>query len=136
MAFGRRWRAMRCGPCFSPPDSAVNAAYCIYLMRQARGEMAAAERPLRRAIFSDRADGPFVDRQLLWLWHGRGAAGAARTGGGLAALHHHLHLRGQCRGSWRGEWRDAPAAARRLLTGGLAVLLAAVALIATSGAFT
>jgi L-rhamnose-H+ transport protein len=114
----------------------VNAGYCLYRMRQAPGEATVADRPLFNNIFWTALMG------LLWIgsFYGYGA-GAARLGPLGPAVGWPLFITcsicvGNGVGLMRGEWRHAPRAARRFLTGGLLVLIAAVALIAASAALT
>lgn len=111
---------------------AVNAGYCLYRMRQARGETAPAERPLRNNLFWTALMG------LLWIgsFYGYGM-GAARLGPLGPVVGWPLFITssicvGNVVGLMRGEWHGAPDDARRLLTGGIVVLIAAVALIAVS----
>jgi L-rhamnose-H+ transport protein len=115
---------------------AVNAGYCLYRIRQARGAAAATDRPLPANLFWTALMG------LLWIgsfyFYG---VGAARLGPLGPVVGWPLFITcsicvGNLVGMMRGEWRNAPARARGLLTGGLLVLIAAVALIAVSGALT
>jgi L-rhamnose-H+ transport protein len=115
---------------------AVNAGYCLYRMRRAHGEEAVADRPLPSNIFWTALMG------LLWIgsFYGYGV-GAARLGPLGPAVGWPLFITcsicvGNGVGLMRGEWRHAPRAARRLLTGSLLVLIAAVGLIAASAALT
>jgi L-rhamnose-H+ transport protein len=114
----------------------VNAGYCFYRMRRARSEKAVADRPLLNNIFWTAAMG------LLWIgsFYGYGV-GAVRLGPLGPAVGWPLFITcsicvGNGVGLMRGEWRDAPRTASRLLTGGLLVLIAAVAVIAASAALT
>jgi L-rhamnose-H+ transport protein len=115
---------------------AVNAAYCIYLMvRQKSSGMLLGPQTIGNLSLT-----AFMG--LLWIgsFYGYGM-GAARLGPLGPVVGWPLFITisicvGNIVGLWRGEWRNAPAAARKLLTRGLAVLLAAVALIAISGALT
>ena len=113
---------------------AVNAGYCLYRMRGARGEDAKTNRPLRNNILWTALMG------LLWIgsFYGYGI-GAARLGPLGPAVGWPLFITcsicvGNGVGLMRGEWRHASAGARRLLASGLLVLIAAVGLIAASAA--
>ncbi len=113
---------------------AVNAAYCIYLMvRQRAGERLLNPQLPRNAFLA-------ALMGLLWIgsFYGYGI-GAARLGPLGPVIGWPLFITcsicvGNLVGLWRGEWRNAPAAAKAMLARGLLVLLAAVALIAVSGA--
>jgi L-rhamnose-H+ transport protein len=112
----------------------VNAAYCLYLMlRQGTAGL------LWRASTPGNL---FLTALMGLFWIGSFYAygiGAARLGPLGPVIGWPLFITcsiciGNLVGLWRGEWREAPQAARRLLTRGLLVLLSAVALIAISGA--
>ena len=113
---------------------AVNAVYCIYLMvRQKSGGMLAGPHTIANLSLA-----AFMG--FLWIgsFYGYGM-GAARLGPLGPVVGWPLFITisicvGNLVGLWRGEWRDASRAARKLLTRGLAVLVAAVVLIAASGA--
>jgi L-rhamnose-H+ transport protein len=114
----------------------VNAGYCFYRMRRASGEKAVADSPRLNNIFWTAVMG------LLWIgsFYGYGV-GAVRLGPLGPAVGWPLFITcsicvGNGVGLMRGEWRHAPRAASKLLTGGLLVLIAAVAVIAASAALT
>lgn len=114
---------------------AVNAVYCFYRM--------ARENSL--GLLLDEATLTNIGLTALMglFWIGSFYAygiGAARLGPLGPVIGWPLFIAtsilvGNLVGLWRGEWRGASHAARRLLTQGLVVLLAAVGLIATSGTF-
>jgi L-rhamnose-H+ transport protein len=113
---------------------AVNACYCLYRMARARGTAALPERPL----WSNLSWAALM--VLLWIgsFYAYGM-GAARLGPLGPVVGWPLFITvsicvGNLVGLMRGEWRGAPSSARNLLTGGLLVLIAAVALIAVSSA--
>jgi L-rhamnose-H+ transport protein len=113
---------------------AVNAVYCVYLMvRRHSAGMLVGPHTLGNLSLA-------AVMGLLWIgsFYGYGM-GAARLGPLGPVVGWPLFITisicvGNLVGLWRGEWRNAPAAARKLLTRGLVVLIAAVALIAASGA--
>ena len=113
----------------------VNAAYCFYRMAQdGTGSLL-----IRGA--SPRNLGLTALMGLLWIgsFYAYGV-GAARLGPlgpviGWPLFIASSILVGNLVGLWRGEWQGATNSARRLLTQGLVVLLAAVGLIAASGTF-
>lgn len=112
----------------------VNAAYCMtQMVRQRSGGMLAGPHTIGNLSLA-----AFMG--LLWIgsFYGYGM-GAARLGPLGPVVGWPLFITisicvGNLVGLWRGEWREASRAARKLLTAGMAVLLAAVALIAVGGA--
>ena len=113
---------------------AVNAGYCLYRMWQARTQKAERGSPPPGNFFWAALMG------LLWIgsFYGYGV-GAARLGPLGPVVGWPLFITcsicvGNLAGLAGGEWRGAPKAARGLLAGGLLVLIAAVVLIAISGA--
>lgn len=111
---------------------AVNALYCLYRMAQGSGR--AESIPVARNLALAALMG------LVWIGsfyaYGMGAARLGPLGPviGWPLFIAISILVGNLVGLWRGEWRGASSAARRRLTQGLVVLLAAVGLIAASGA--
>jgi L-rhamnose-H+ transport protein len=113
----------------------VNAAYCFYRM--------ARERNISLLWSADTIRNLDLTALMGLLWIGSFYAygtGAGRLGPlgpvvGWPLFIASSILVGNLVGIWRGEWQGAPRTARALLNGGLAVLLAAVGLIAVSGAF-
>ena len=119
---------------FFTAEFAVNAGYCLYRMWRTRHVEAAAERPLLNNLAFTALMG------LLWIgsFYGYGI-GAARLGpiGPVVGWPLFIIISicvGNVVGLMRGEWRGATQTARKLLAGGLLVLIAAVVLIAISGA--
>jgi len=114
---------------------AVNAAYCSYRM--------AREKNIRLLWSADTLRNLDLTALMGLLWIGSFYAygtGAGRLGPlgpviGWPLFIASSILVGNLVGLWRGEWQGASRAARSLLNGGLAVLLAAVGLIAASGTF-
>ncbi len=114
---------------------AVNAVYCLTRMAQ-DGTLAllGREASLRNLVLTGLMG-------LLWIGsfyaYGMGAARLGQLGAviGWPLFIASSILVGNLVGLGRGEWKGAPYAARRLLTQGLAVLIAAVGLIAIGGTF-
>jgi L-rhamnose-H+ transport protein len=113
----------------------VNAGYCFYRMVSENSTALL----LREA--SLRNLGLTALMGLFWIGsfyaYGMGAARLGPLGPviGWPLFIASSILVGNLLGLWRGEWQGATHTARRLLTQGLVVLLAAVGLIAASGTF-
>jgi len=113
----------------------VNAAYCFYRMARdgSTGLLISAGTWRNLALTALMG--------LFWIGsfyaYGMGAARLGPLGPviGWPLFIASSILVGNLVGLWRGEWRGATHAARRRLTQGLVVLLAAVGLIAASGTF-
>jgi L-rhamnose-H+ transport protein len=113
----------------------VNAAYCFFRMaRDGSTGLLISAGTLRNLALT-------ALMGLFWIGsfyaYGMGAARLGPLGPviGWPLFIASSILVGNLVGLWRGEWRGAPHAARRRLTQGLVVLLAAVGLIAASGTF-
>jgi L-rhamnose-H+ transport protein len=114
---------------------AVNALYCLYQMARESNNAA-----LLISAATPGNVGLTALMGLFWIGsfyaYGIGASHLGSLGSviGWPLFIASSILVGNLVGLWRGEWRGATSAARRLLTQGLMVLLAAVGLIAASGA--
>ncbi len=110
----------------------VNLGYCLYLMvrRKTLGEYWSSETARNLGLSA----------LMAFMWIGSFylyGAGAAKLGSWGVVLGWPLFISlsivvGNIWGLWRGEWKGSPAPARRLLKGGLVVLIMAVIMVAVS----
>jgi L-rhamnose-H+ transport protein len=111
---------------------AVNFAYCVYLT--------VIKKTLREYWNEEIGRNLALSAFMALMWIGSFylyGAGAARLGRWGVVVGWPLFISlsivvGNLWGLWRGEWQGAPVAARRLLNGGLVVLILAVVTIALS----